>query len=475
MKLKNELLPHQSAAVEKLIKLKVGALFMEQGTGKTITTLEMARIRLDLGKIDSVIWLCPCSAKGNIKREVIKNCPSEMLHVFTICGIETLSSSIRAVSYLIGLSMDKKCFLVVDESLLIKNPKAYRTENILKIAKNCPYRIILNGTPISRNESDLFSQFFLLDWRILGYKSYWSFAANHLEYDEYGRLNRVLNTEHLAQKISPYIFQVKKEDCIRIPEKSYQTIHFNLKPEQEREYSRVAEILLLKVNEWHPDTIYRLFSGLQAVISGKRLIFNKNENHFDTVEMFDSPMDNPRIERLLDILPEKEKAIIFCRYESEIHQLCNVLPRAIRFDGAISLKNRETALKEFSKEKQYLIANRNCAGYSLNLQFCRNIIYMSNDWDLGTRLQSEDRVHRLGQEREVKIIDICANNTIDEQILNCLWKKENLLNSIKKRVDNSADSSVKSFLTKFIYGSRYNHELFDCSELEDPNGENLYK
>ena len=92
----------------------------------------------------------------------------------------------------------------------------------------------------------------------------------------------------------------------------------------------------------------------------------------------------------------------------------------IRFDGKTSLKNREKALKEFSEDKKYLIANRNCAGYSLNLQFCHNIIYMSNDWDLGTRMQSEDRVHRIGQKAAVEIMDICASNTIDEQIISCL-------------------------------------------------------
>ncbi len=202
MKLNNELLPHQAAAVEKLIKLKVGALFMEQGTGKTITTLEIARIRLENGKIDHVIWLCPCSAKGNIKREILKNCPQDMLPAFTICGIETLSSSIRAVSYLLDLSQSKGCFLVVDESLLAKNQSARRTRNILRIAASCPYRMILNGTPVSRDESDLYSQFYILDWRILGYKSYWSFAANHLEYDDHGRLIRVLTTVWLESNIS---------------------------------------------------------------------------------------------------------------------------------------------------------------------------------------------------------------------------------------------------------------------------------
>lgn len=467
MRLKNELLPHQKAAVNKLIKLKVGALFMEQGTGKTITTLEIARARLDNEKINSVIWLCPCSAKGNIKREIIKNCPDEMLGFFTICGIETLSLNIRALSYLLNLSKEKECFLVVDESLLIKNPKAYRTENIIKIGKNCKYKIILNGTPVSRNEADLFSQFFLLDWRILGYKSYWSFSANHLEFDEYGKMQEVLNTDHLAKKIAPYTYQVKKSDCLELPDKLYSTYHFCLTAEQDREYARVAEILMMKVNEWHPNTIYRLFSGLQAVISGKRLIFNKNESHFQTAEMFDDPMKNPRIDRMMDVLPSNEKAIVFCRYESEIQQLCKVLESSVRFDGKTSLKDREKALKEFSEDKKYLIANRNCAGYSLNLQFCHNIIYMSNDWNLGTRMQSEDRVHRIGQKDVVEITDICAVNTIDEQILNCLWRKEELLDSVKKEVDRNMDTSTRDVLKRYIYGSRYSHGVFDCSELED--------
>lgn len=472
MKLKNELLPHQRAAVEKLIKLKVGALFMGQGTGKTITTLEMARARLENGKINTVIWLCPCSAKGNIKREIIKNCPDEILGYFTICGIETLSSSVRALLYLLNLTKEKDCFLVVDESLLIKNPKAYRTENIIKIGENCKYKIILNGTPISRSEEDLFSQFYLLDWRILGYRSCWSFAANHLEFDDHGKLKNVLNTDMLAKKIAPYTYQVKKEECIKLPKKRYSTYNFHLTDDQDEEYMRVAEILMLQLDEWHSETVYRLFSGLQAVISGKRLIFNKKASHFETIEMFQNPQDNPRIKELLDCLTG-EKTIIFCRYESEIHQLCDIISDSVRFDGKVSISTREKALKEFSENKKYLIANRNCAGYSLNLQFCHKIIYMSNDWDLGTRLQSEDRVHRLGQEHEVEIIDLCAYNTIDEKILKCLWKKENLLDSIKGEIEKFKDKNFKEVLKRTIYGSRYNQEVFDCSELEESNGESI--
>ena len=312
----------------------------------------------------------------------------------------------------------------------------------------------------------------ILDWRILGYKSYWSFSANHLEFDEYGKLKNVLNTDMLAKKIVPYTYQVKKEECIELPKKRYSTYNFYLTDEQDEEYMRVAGILMDQLDEWHSETVYRLFSGLQAVISGKQLIFNKKETNFETVEMFDNPRENPRIETLLYYLT-KEKTIIFCRYESEIEQLCSILPDSVRFDGKVSIKEREKALKDFSGEKKYLVANRNCAGYSLNLQFCHEIIYMSNDWDLGTRLQSEDRVHRFGQEKDVNIIDICAYNTIDEKILECLHRKENLLNSIKGEIEKSKDNNFKEALKKTIYGSRYNHEVFDCSELEDMNGESI--
>lgn len=461
MKLNNKLLNHQQKAVDKLIGLKVGALFMDQGTGKTITTLELARIRIEKKKINMVIWLCPCSAKGNIKREIIKQCPTVMYQYFVICGIETLSTSIRANSYLRNLTKEYECYIVVDESLLIKNPKAYRTENILRIAERCKYRIILNGTPISRNAGDLFAQFYLLDWRILGYKSYWSFSANHIVEDKYGNVINSLNMDVLAKKIEPYTFQVLKSECLDLPNKYYNVKYFELTSEQDDIYDYVADRLIAEVDEWKPETIYRLFSGLQAVISGKRPVFNKKGTHFETEEIFENPLDNPRIKRLLDVISE-EKTIVFCRYQSEIEQLCSLLAGSVRFDGMVTMRKRERALLDFSEDKKYLVSNRGCAGYSLNLQFCHRIIYLSNDWDLGTRLQSEDRIHRLGQEDEVSILDLCAENTIDEKILSCLKNKEYLLSTMQREIDEA--KSKKQVLKSIIRCRKKEDHIV---ELED--------
>ncbi|MCC8104739.1 MAG: hypothetical protein LIO99_01755 [Clostridiales bacterium] len=169
----------------------------------------------------------------------------------------------------------------MDESLLVKNPFAKRTQIVTEIARECPYRLLLNGTPVSRNEADLYAQWVILDWRILGYRSYHSFAANHLEMDpDYpGKIVRVLETDYLTRKIAPYTYECSKEDVLNLPDKHYITRMFDLTEDQQMHYEYVSDILLEQINEFRPDTIYRLFSSLQEVISGFYVKFSKNKHH----------------------------------------------------------------------------------------------------------------------------------------------------------------------------------------------------
>lgn len=457
MYLKTELFEHQEKAVEKLSKIKVGALYMEMGTGKTRTALELIKNRLDKGKVNHVLWLCPCSVKENLKRDIIKHAGGDV-SMFTICGIETLSSSIRANSILLRLVKDKNVFLIVDESNLVKNHLAQRTRNIIRLAGCCKYKLILNGTPITRDEKDLFSQWYILDWRILGYRSFWSFAANHLEYDERirGKIVRCLNTDYLVKKIAPYSYQVRKDECLDLPRKTYDTVYYELTKKQMYHYGQVADNLLFEVDELEPHTIYRLFTGLQNVISGLKV---KTGNTLESEPFFQNPLDNPRIETLLEIIDGLEdKAIIFCKYTHEIVTITRIINEiygedtALAFYGELNQMKRQENLKKFEGKSRFLVANKTCAGYGLNLQFCSYIIFYSNDWDYATRAQAEDRVHRIGQNKNVHIIDVCAANTLDEKILDCLYRKENLVDSFKHEIEKQKD---KEYQELWIYGKTY--------------------
>lgn len=261
---------HQRKAVEKLSKVKVGALYLEMGTGKTRTALELINKRIEARKVNKVIWLCPCSVKENLRRDIIKHTGEFDNDLITICGIETLSSSIKANIKLLSLVKNNNCYLIVDESNLVKNFKAKRTERIIELSKLCTYKLILNGTPISKNEADLFSQWYILDYRILGYRSFWSFSANHLEYDERipGRVIKTLNVNYLVEKIAPYSYQIRKDECLDLPVKSYDKVYFELTDDQREHYNWIANELIFELDEFDSTTIYRLFTGLQHVTSG---------------------------------------------------------------------------------------------------------------------------------------------------------------------------------------------------------------
>jgi SNF2 family DNA or RNA helicase len=268
MTLKTSLYEHQRAAVDKLLPLKIGALYMEMGTGKTRTALELIARRHAAGRIDRVLWLCPCSTLEDIRMNISYHADGAepLIHM---CGLESISQSPRIYGELMACVEGHRTMLVIDESDLVKNHLALRTKRIEQIRSKCAYRLILNGTPTTKSEVDLFAQWYLLDPRVLGYNSFYSFAANHIEYDEYGKPQRCLNINYLTTKIAPYSFQIKKDECFELPDITREYSSFSLTENQAIHYEGVRDRLLEKVDEFDETTIYRLLTALQLVCSGR--------------------------------------------------------------------------------------------------------------------------------------------------------------------------------------------------------------
>ncbi len=470
MKIKTELLPYQKDAVKKLLPLKVGALLLEMGTGKTRTTLELIQRRIEKGKLNHVLWLCPCSVRENLKEDIRKHTDGG-LSCIAVYGIESLSSSIRLYEQLLKYVQARTTMLVVDESSLIKNFKAIRTQRIISLAEHCKYRIILNGTPVSKSLIDVFAQWYVLDWRILGYRSFWGFANKHIEYDEKirGKVSRIIDADYITDRLAPYSYQVSRKDCFTLPNKKYYDFEYSLTEKQQEHYDLIVGELINELDEEHPSTVYRMFTAAQDIISGlyvknekkiikKGLNFEKIEYHIKTSPMFENPLENPRIEKLLNLIESyiepSEQVIIFAKYTHEIKSILSILPNSIGFYGGLSHKERIANLEKFkSGEMRYLVANKTCAGYGLNLQFCHKVIFYSNDWDFATRAQAEDRVYRLGQEYEVEIYDIVASDTLDKKIMSCLSRKESLSDHIKASLkEGNSVIKAKGEYNQWLHG-----------------------
>ena len=164
-------MPHQEPAVDKLIRPRVGAAFMDMGTGKTRVAIELVKRRYDLGRVNRVVWFCPVSLRETIRHEIHKHTEGLDVNVFDhkttdanlpdcfwhVIGIESMSQSDRLKMAAAAL-MTRNTFVIVDESTYIKGYRSARTCWITDISSKCRYRIILTGTPLTQGVVDLFAQ-----------------------------------------------------------------------------------------------------------------------------------------------------------------------------------------------------------------------------------------------------------------------------------------------------------------------------
>jgi SNF2 family DNA or RNA helicase len=445
-----ELYRHQLAAVEKLTPMRVGALFMDMGTGKTRCAIELAAARQ--ARISRVIWFCPVSLKLTIAAEIAKHTRGEAVHVFDdtsgngelpeafwyVVGIESMSSSDRVV-LAVNRLMDADTFVIVDESSYIKGHASKRSMRIAEIGKRARYRLLLTGTPITQGVEDLYAQMRFLSPDILGYGSYYSFARNHLEYSEKfpGMIVRAHHVEGLADKIAPYTYQVTKAECLDLPDKLYDRVYFHLSDEQRAAYEQAKwEILMEKpLEELDSHVIFKLFTALQQIVSG----FWKREG--ELIELKHGRL--AMLQTVIGGIPETEKVIIWCKFVHSVEQIAAALPGCARYFGELKEKPRAAELERFRGEEcRFLVATQATGGHGLTLnEACYHVFY-ENEFKYGHRIQAEDRSHRIGQTRVVTYIDVVSNSGIDERIQKALEKKEDVLRSFRSEVQKVKDVRI---------------------------------
>ena len=446
--LTTDLLPHQYDGFRKLVALRVGALFMEMGTGKSLTAIAIAMARQD--KIDHVVWFCPVSVKTTIRHEILKHTDynESDIYIFDektteddlpsvqwyIVGIESMSSSPRIVFSADALITDNS-MVIVDESGYIKGHNSLRTNRITLISEIARYRLILNGTPITQGVQDLFSQMKFLSPKILGYRSWYTFARRHLEYsDRYkGMIVRVHHTQEIAEKIEPYAYQVMKEDCLTLPNKLYETRYCSLTLEQREAYERAkewfAESMLSFEEEWTSSIlIFKLFSQLHHIACGFDRVCG------EVVSLRHHRTD--ALSNMLQSIPEHEKVVIWSMYHNGIRDIASVLPEEdiFQYHGKIPERKRSCILDEWRRHGKYLIATPTSGGHGIDLICANYVIFYSNGFKYSDRLQAEDRTHRIGQEKRVTYIDIWADCGIENKISLALANKGDTLDSFRREL-----------------------------------------
>lgn len=468
-----ELMPHQTPAVAKLLPSRVGGLLMDMGTGKSRTLIELAKIRQ--AKFDRLIWACPCSGRDTIREELLKHTTltADGIYVFDertsertlppnkrayIVGIESIGGSDRvALAY--NALVTENSFVAVDESQYIKGYRAKRTQRLTHISARSRYRAILTGTPFSQGAVDLYSQMSFLSPKILGYRSFWSFAANHLEFEERkdafgrkrrtGRILRSHNEDYLAAKIAPYTYQVRKDECLDLPEKLHETRYCRLTDEQRERYEQAKQEILLGVDydDWNPIRIFHCYSALQSIVCG---FWTRTDPHTGKQELIE--MDTERLPLLLDTIaeiPEAEKIIIWAKYHHAIRRISAALraeygaASVSEFHGHLSERERTENLSAWRSERRFLVATQDTGGQVHTFNEAAYAIFYADSFKYDKRRQAEDRNHRIGQWRRPVYLTMHCLRSIDDKIAAALARKGNALAEFQARVEQYRKDGMK--------------------------------
>lgn len=421
------LYPAQLQAFEKLKRLRVGALYIDRQDGKLRTVAELVRYRLKRGRIEGVLWLCTRRRVELICAGIEKYAPEEA-RCIEVCGIETLSHNLGRFLEMLGRTEEKRLMLVIDNGLLIKNPEALRTQRIIALSEKCHYRLLVSDVPFSKNAADVFSQWYALDWRILGYRTYYGFSINHVN----GK-NALINTEYIARAIEPYCAQVLREDVQQTAERREFVWKFQLPQAAIDEYHEVMERFLWKAMLSNTG-VYRLLHACQHVISGRRVI---QDYPLVTEPMYADPGDDPRLNALMEVVGycEGSRLLILCRYAHECETVLDALRRkygekqAARYGAGLA---RYTVMNIFADEREKLRLAVDA------------VIYYSNDWDWRKRQEKERQCQNALHGGTLTVVSLVAADTVDYRILKSVWAKDDLVRRMRDELKSSFQRREKT-------------------------------
>lgn len=383
----------QRKAVEKLEKLRVGALFMEPGTGKTRTALELVKS----SQTDFVLFMVPYRTKNNLLNEINKWGGLDV--PYEIAGIQSISSSDKLYVKLYNcLKNSKRPFMVVDESLLIKNGEAIRTERITRLGRMCYYRLILNGTPISKNILDLWAQMDFLSPKILNMpfevfkNKFLEFIVTETRSKRDEKIIATRNIDYLYSLIEPYVFEAKLKLDIDNNEH-----YVNYQIADKTNYNNTKHSLISN---------FLGMNGVQFLA-----ITQKMQQSYS--------LDLGHIAKLRDLLRQiKGKTIIFVKYIKTKNEL------AARFPQCLVLTYGKGAL-------------------GLNLQKYTNIIFYDKTWDYASIEQAKRRIFRIGQSHDVNYYILNGDVGLETMINQNVRKKNSVLDIFKKASDKEKQELIE--------------------------------
>lgn len=341
----------------------------------------------------------------------------------------------RDVDELIELYKLFPFILTLDEAQKVKNPLAKVSKAAKRLSLKSFGTKMLTATPIYNQVTDIYGLFKIIKPSM--FTTYTDFLDQFTEYfmaqvnsyTQVPMIKRPKNLEKLKHMIEPYVFGRKKLDVApELPELTFMEASVDLPAHHKAIYKNLEENQLMEKNGQ-----VNKVQELAALTHLQRC--SDSLQHLDK----EHTKSHPKIDEIVRIIEEDfvdEKIIVYSKFTSSIDILKPILKKqgisVFTLDGRLSQIQRQASIeswRSFGGKSVLVISSAGGAG--LNLQDASTIIFLNYPWSYGEILQIYGRIHRIGtKHKNLLIINVYANGTIDEQIREKLRSKQETFNKV---------------------------------------------
>ena len=431
-----KLFPHQEKALELTKGLNQVAYYLDMGLGKTFVGSEK------MHQLSTGTNLVVCQ-KSKVNDWVEHFRKFYSIGVFDLTNKTQFDEFFVTVGKMVGIINYDLVFrrkellqltdftLMLDESSLIQNVKAKRTKFILKM--NPSNVILLSGTPTSGKYENLWTQLHLLGWNI-------SLDVYNKQYVNWRKIDLGGFTQSIVDKENPYknvdrlkqkmrdhgaVF-MKTEECFELPEQTFITVNC----ESTKEYRKFKKDSIVQVHtgvydhvcDWEWDG--KVYDDLHELVGDTTL------TKMLYMRMLCGQYNQEKLNAFQDLVEStNDRLIVFYNFNEELDKLKKI---AESLDRPISEVNGHTKnLKAYEIESNSITFVQYQSGsMGLNLQKANKIIYFTPTLSCEQWMQSQKRIHRIGQANTCFYYQLICKNSIEEDIYQSLQKGVDFTNEL---------------------------------------------
>ena len=448
--LTTKLYPYQKNGIRFAFAKGKSIIADEMGLGKTIQAIGAAELLRKEKLIQSALIICPTSLKYQWKRE-IERFTGQHAHVieglnYRRIGQYGLDVPYKIISYnsacndVITLGKLETDLLIMDEVQRLKNWETKISKTMRRIVSQ--YAVILSGTPLENKMEELYSVMEFADQYCLA--PFWKFKTDCIVTDSNGKVIGYRNLNMIGEKTRERLIRrTKKQVALQMPERQDKNLFVPMTEEQRGSHEELKMIIARIIQKWkHTHFLSETDRNRLLVSLSKMRMLCDSTYILDQKTRFDTKVDEV-INIITSIIEtEGEKVVVFSQWERMTRLISYELEkRNIGFEylhGGVPSEQRGKLINNFADNPDSRVFLSTDAGSTgLNLQSAATVINLDLPWNPAVLEQRIARIYRLGQQRNVQVINLIAADTIEERMLDKLRFKSAMFEGV---LDNGEDT-----------------------------------